>query len=94
MKTFAFISRHEPTELQKIMALENGVEIEFVGDANAFSGEELSEKCAGFCGAVVVHPAAAMHISRLGLEVGIFENGTRPSLGGKPEFFPKSFVVF
>lgn len=93
MKKFAFISRHVPGQEQVDMAHLQGIEIEFVGDRDAFTVNSKEFIELGFVGVVVVHPAAAMRLCR-DLEVAIFENGNRAEVGKPPQFYPIALLVF
>ena len=92
MKRFAFISRHEPTPGQIALAAAEGIELVAVGDRDAFTID--AAEFAGFEGAVVVHPAAALKLYYAGLGIGIFENAARPAEGGKPAFEAKALHLF
>jgi hypothetical protein len=94
MMRFAFISRHQMTEEQASLAQEQGIELIPVGDMDAFSVcvDDVEEKGA-FDGVIVVHPAMALALARSFL-VGVFENGTRPGEGEKPQFFAKALYVY
>lgn len=104
----AFISRHSPTSEQIEMARSRGFHLIPIGDHDAFDAS-LPEKCwiweeatpefpegrSVMCDAVcVVHPAAALSLSRAGRTVLIFENGNRAPEGEKPQFFPKKLHVY
>lgn len=91
---FAFISRHEPTAEQIKMAQSQEIELVHIGDTDAFSVTPgFVYEAGAFEGVVVVHPAAAMRLCSEFL-VGVFENGSRAALDGKPEFFAKSFHIY
>ena len=91
---FAVVSRHAPTSEQHQLANEQGIELDFVGDADAFHiTSSLLKKNGEFDGVVVVHPAAAMRLCGEFL-VGVFENANRAPLGEKPQFFARSFHVY
>jgi hypothetical protein len=91
---FAFISRHVPTEEQVQLATEQGIELVHVGDADAFtvSPSWLYDRDA-FDGAVVVHPAAALHLAGSFL-IGVFENANRAPAGAPPQFEAKALHIF
>ena len=99
MKYFAFISRHQPTPEQHALANEMGVELHSIGDADAFTVDESNVHDASihlgivFDDVVVVHPAAALRLVPH-FDVGIFENGQRPVVGGPPQFVAKAFHIF
>jgi len=94
MKKFAFISRHKPTEEQKTLAGEEGIELVHIGNADAFTiSAGFVDNSGSFEGVVVVHPAAALRLCSQ-FDVGIFENGSRPGEDDKPQFFAKSFHLF
>lgn len=94
MAKFAFISRHAPAPSQIEMAKAQGIDLEHVGDADAFnvSCAFVYEK-GDYEGVVVVHPAAAMKLCQDFL-IGVFENATRPPVDGKPQFEAKELHVF
>lgn len=99
MKNYIFVSRHTPTIEQSELAAEKGIKLIHVGDVDAFdrNASDVLVKLAfdhSADGAIVVHPALGFHAMSAGLEVGIFENGTRPSEGGKPAFFAKSLQIW
>ncbi len=82
---YAFISRHQPTDQQISLAADQQIKLVPVGDANAFSlTPEWVKERGDFDGVVVVHPAAALRLSRH-LSVGVFENGER-GVTNKPLF--------
>ena len=97
MKRFAFISRHQPTTSQQVLAEKAGVELVSVGDADAFTVTpqwvESLDPAAPYAGVVVVHPAAAMRLADE-YPVGVFENANRAPIGEKPQFEAVSFVIF
>jgi len=92
---FAFISRHEPTPEQYMLAELQGVKLIHVGDMDAFTvtPNQVLEKAMGIDGVIVVHPAAACRL-RQAFHIGIFENGMRSEEGGKPTFFAKNFHIY
>lgn len=91
---FAFISRHEPTEAQHALAALQGVSLQHVGDADAFSvSTDFVDGHGEFEGVVVVHPAAALRLAPSFL-VGVFENANRAPVGEKPQFEAVSFQVY
>ena len=94
IQRFLFVSRHEATPEQKELAHLQGIELIQGTDLDAFSIKlsDLSKLLVGFSGAVVVHPMLAMKVAML-TQVGIYENGSRPAEGGKPQFYAKSLVV-
>lgn len=91
MERFAFVSRHEPTEGQKMLAAKASIELVTVGDRDGFTlnSEEFKE----FKGVIVVHAQAAMRALLSGLKVGVFNNVNRAPLGEKPRFETTSLVV-
>lgn len=93
-KNFAFISRHKPTYDQIQMALEKGVNLVHVGDADAFTvdADWVNDKGA-FEGVVVVHPAAAMSLMSQ-FDVGVFKNENRAPVGEKPQFRASEFHIW
>ena len=94
MRSFAFISRHKPTDEQQRLAKEEDIELVHIGDADAFTvSAGFVDGAGAFEGVVVVHPAAALRLCSQ-FEVGIFENGSRPGENDKPQFFAKSFHIF
>lgn len=96
---FAFISRHAPTAGQIEMAKAEGIELIYVGDADAFAVgpsfvDEMSNRHdALFEGVIVVHPAAALRLAGSFL-VGVFENANRAPVGQPPQFEAVSLHVF
>jgi hypothetical protein len=94
MKRFAFISRHVPTAEQVKLAKQAGVELEHVGDTDAFSVScGFVDDAGDFEGVVVVHPAAALRLAPH-FVVGVFENGSRPGEDQKPQFYARSFHLY
>jgi len=99
MKHFAFISRHQPTPEQHVLANEAGIALHSIGDADAFTVDNTVIHDAGihlgivFDGIVVVHPAAALRLIQ-SFDVGIFENGQRSQVDGPPQFVAKAFHIF
>ena len=102
MKRLAFISRHAPTQEQIDLAEKLGHQIVHVGDVDAFQPgflSEVKEKTAGFDAISAVHPNILLtqafgSYDDSGLPCWVFENGARPTEGGKPEFFCKGVVVW
>ena len=109
LKLAAFISRHAPTGEQVVLAEKAGYVLHHLGDRDAFTGELVTAMedtdfavpevvrtadNAAFDAVVVVHPAAALRYQAVGMPVLVFENGSRPAVGGKPEFFAKALWVF
>lgn len=99
MRNFAFISRHEPTAIQRALARERQIVLFHVGDMDAFrvfpkdiarAGEDLQVR---FSGVVVVHPAAALNLISA-YDVGVFENAKRGAIGTAPEFYAKALYLF
>lgn len=93
MKTLAFVSRHAPTPAQHALAREAGLDLIHVGDRDAFAPVE-PHLIENYDGAVVVHPAAAVAWLATGKLVGVFENETRPPVGGVPQFDTRRLVVY
>ena len=96
MLRFAFISRHEPTAEQVTLAKEQGVELVYIGDRDAFSvtSDEIAcHPAAPFYGVVVVHPAAAMRLSGR-FSIGVFENANRAAPGEPVKFSAVGFHVY
>lgn len=98
-QNFAFISRHAPTAEQAVLAIEQGIALYPIGDADAFTVDNgfVHEAAARlnitFEGVVVVHPAAALRLAPEFL-VGVFENANRVEPGQPPQFVARSFHVF
>lgn len=91
---FAFVSRHEPTPEQRQLALQQGIELDYVGDRDAFTVvREDIQSHGNYEGVCVVHPAAALRLAPFYL-VGIFKNGDRPGPDGKPSFKAESLHVY
>jgi hypothetical protein len=103
MKRLAFISRHAPTQEQIELAATLGHEIIHVGDVDAFAPGYLSvvsDLIAGFDAVAAVHPnilltqAFGDYSGGTGLPCWVFENGSRPVEGGKPQFFCKGVIIW
>jgi len=102
MKRLAFISRHAPTQEQIDLALKLEHEIVHVGDVDAFDPGFLStvaDRIAGFDAVAAVHPnilltQALSYSGGTGLPCWVFENGSRPVEGGKPQFFCKGVIIW
>jgi hypothetical protein len=93
-KVFAFISRHIPTPEQHALASEQGITLDHIGDADAFTVTPDFVTSKSACdGVVVVHPAAAMRLSSV-FPIGVFENATRPAPDGRPQFYAKAFHIY
>lgn len=94
MTKYAFISRHKPTEAQHALAAEQGVELEAVGDVDAFTvtPEWVAEK-GEFYGVIVVHPAAVLRLQHK-FAIGVFENANRAAEGEKPTFEAVALHLF
>lgn len=94
MQKYAFISRHTTTPEQAVLAAEQGIELVPIGDCDAFTvGPSFVDEAGAFDGVVVVHPAAALRLAPHFI-IGVFENGTRPGEGERPQFFAKSLHLF
>lgn len=95
----AFISRHTPAADQVALAKDQGFILYHVGDADAFTvtngfvHEQAARLDVTFEGVVVVHPAAALRLCSE-FVVGVFENATRPTMNGKPQFVAKALHIF
>lgn len=91
---FAFVSRHIPTTEQHALAALKGITLEHVGDLDAFTitTADIYSKIAAE-GVIVVHPAAALRLSRHFL-VGVFENEMRAEEGKPPTFKAKALHMF
>ena len=91
---FAFISRHEPTPEQHMLAAEHGIILTPVGDADAFTVTPgwVYDKDR-FEGVIVVHPAAALRLCSEFI-IGVFENSSRPGPDDKPQFFAKALHLY
>lgn len=89
--TFAFISRHEPTNEQHVIANAAGVDLVHIGDLDAFT--VTPEQVGAFEGVVVVHPAAALRLAPVYV-VGVFENGNRAPVGEPPQFKPVALHLY
>jgi hypothetical protein len=86
MQRFAFISRHEPTAKQVVLASEQAIDLIPIGDADAFTvAPSFVDHQGAFEGVVVVHPAAALRLAG-SFVVGVFENANRAPIGEKPQF--------
>lgn len=92
MKNFAFVSRHQPTVGQLLIAAMGDINLVPVGDRDAFSIDPA--EFAQYEGVVVVHPAAALRLMAAGKYVGVFENESRAAEGQKPTFEAARLHVF
>lgn len=95
---FAFLSRHTPTEDQRILFEKAGIDIVHTGDVNAFSPNLESDLRTmkhdlNLDGVIVVHPLVALHAMACRLYVGVFENANRAPEGEKPTFEAVSLQV-
>jgi len=94
MQKFAFISRHEPTPEQAVLAAEQGILLIPIGDCDAFNvTPSFVDEAGAFEGVVVVHPAAALRLAPTFI-IGVFENGTRPGVGERPQFVAKALHLY
>ena len=94
MKQFAFISRHTITTEQHKLAAEGDIKLVPIGDLNAFNVTAAMIDAFGpFDGVIVVHPAAAMRLSR-DFEIGVFENENRAPIGERPRFHPVALHIY
>lgn len=96
--SFAFLSRHTPTEDQRLLFEKAGIDIVHTGDVNAFDpdlGSTLASMKHEFHldGVIVVHPLVALHAMACALCVGVFENANRAPEGEKPTFEAVSLQV-
>lgn len=92
MKNFAFVSRHQPTVGQLLIAAMGDVNLVPVGDRDAFSIDPA--EFAQFDGVVVVHPAAAIKYFAAMTSVGVFANANRAREGQPPIFEAASLHIF
>jgi regulator of RNase E activity RraA len=91
MKTFAFVSRHRPTQEQIEMALAQDIELVHIGDKEGFT---VTKDDIGDCdGVVVVHGGMAMRLKD-DYAIGIFENEMRPQEGAAPQFKAKQLHIW
>lgn len=82
----AFISRHEPTQAQQILAESQGFDLQHIGDYDAFNISPAFVYNAGpFEAVAVVHPAAALNLCQEFI-IGIFKNINRAPVGEEPQF--------
>ncbi len=94
MSTFVWISRHDLTCVQREALDELGyTKIVEPGDADAFCLEDLEATVASSIQygdyrptVGVVHPAAALNLSRAGYTVAVSRNINRAPEGEKPQF--------
>ena len=99
MKKFLFISRHEPSQKQRELAVDQRVQLIHVGDLDAFA-DDLEKQIAALDekyeadGVVAVHPLIALMAARMSLPCGCFRNVNRAPVGEKPQFDTDLFVVF
>ena len=94
MKNFAFISRHEPTAEQHVLALAQGIELTHVGDTDGFAvTPEGVEQFDNFDGVIVVHAAMAMNLAKC-FKIGVFKNENRAPIGQPPQFLATELVVW
>jgi len=94
MRKFAFLSRHTPTDEQFRLANDQGIFLEYIGDADAFRVTPgYIAKRGSFDGVVVVHPAAALRLVDK-YEIGVFENANRAPIGEKPQFQAIQFHIY
>jgi len=93
-KKFAFISRHQPTDEQRAIAANKGIELVVVGDADGFSFTHpwVDDK-GDFEGVVVFDPGAALSLAPY-FVVGVFENSNRAPEGQPPIFIPKELHLY
>ena len=103
MDKFLFISRHEPSADQIRLAAEQGIELVFAGDLDAFApnlGHMIAELDAKLipgmefaAGVVAVHPLICIKAAQMSMKVGSFRNINRAPVGEKPMFETDLFVV-
>jgi hypothetical protein len=94
MRTFAFVSRHEPTDSQHKLAKEQGITLVPIGDLDAFSVAAEDLENYQYCdGVIVVHPAAALRLAKHYL-IGVFKNANRSGANEPPRFEAESLHVF
>jgi len=90
LERVAVLSRHEPTQEQRLMAKDLGFHLEWLGDVDAFIGEIPGlDTYDIYC---VVHPVLSGRITKGDAysaykeyrpkTVIVFENGARPQVGG------------
>lgn len=91
MKQFAFVSRHQPTPEQVLLAKGQDIELNHVGDMDAFNMSLVAFK--HYKGVIVVHPEAALVLFENGTPVGVFENQNRAPIGQPPAFVAKSLRI-
>lgn len=91
IKELAFISRHEPTASQRLLAAIEGYNITHVGNVDAFSDTLEDDLYVAFGPKVFdavscVHQLVAMTALDLGYPVATFNNINRAGVGEKPMF--------
>lgn len=75
---YVFVSRHEPSESQMEMASDQGIDMEWVGDRDAFTWSPEKEfDNTDVVGVICVHPAISAKALIGGYDVAVFENGSR-----------------
>ena len=94
MENFAFISRHEPTTEQHVLALAQDIELTHVGDTDGFAVTPnwVAQK-GNFDGVIVVHAAMAMNLA-IDFKVGVFKNENRAAVGQPPQFLATDLLVW
>lgn len=93
MRKFAFVTRHQPTPAQTIIAARAGIALIPVGDRDGFTFDP-TEFGGEYDGVIVVHPAAALRASACGWAVGIWENANRAPEGAPPRFEAVSLHLY
>lgn len=92
---FAMISRHAPSQEQIEMAAAQNIEIDYIGDRDAFTVclDDVQTGPVPYRGVIVVHPAMAMRLASHFM-IGVFENANRAPIGEKPDFKPTRLEVY
>lgn len=87
---FAFISWHQPTDLQRFLAAKKGITLHHIGDADA---KTVTDKWVAKHGVFdgVVHPVAGTRLAVHNHLIGVFENANQAPVGEKPWFATVDF---
>lgn len=98
LREAAFVSRHEPTPHQRLLAQEKGFHLVEAGDRDGFDLDQMKEIAANCDAIFVVNAASALNLASLASEfrpltIGVFENEQRPE-NGKPTFFPRALHLW
>jgi hypothetical protein len=76
MRHFAFITRHNPTPAQTVIAARANIKLTKIPDRDAFT-TDLNDLIGLYDGIICVHPVTALKAHEAGFVVGVWESALR-----------------